>query len=667
MPPYGLYPIPRHHLHGSTPRTRPVFNSQKFEDGDTEVPVPVPVPTTDTGFPQPQVGEGQTGDRVSEVKGKKKKKKNNRGKCRHSHLPGESESTVPQVAVSTPQATATPAISTPQAIATPAVLNLQEKNNNKEKELNENGTGAETSVAKKRKRAATNKTETPSKTLQDPTPGSFVVGGDMLQNLQSSMGNLGSSFGHVSTPTPVQSVEKRSKKRRKSGTNVEEQPTPNAAKEDVQPMSTKRAKKKARKNSNVGASTLHTPTKATASVPVTPVKETPVPLPSNVSMKSKKEYAPTHLSPSMSVDEQEPAFSSPAPQALRKVDIKSKSQTPLTTSNLMRYTQPLNDTPDAKPRSLFVASAATSVASSVSSMDVRGELTRANKPYSRSGAEFDPFVSPITKKSIRREFHKESDVTVFEKKYRKSQKTVNFSDETEYLDKHIEWQAENKAKGLLPCLGQATGCNSKREQVLRLSKEDPSNLLKVLVTTDSEHNALDEAKSRCTAAEYFLMMAVAARVPVPIGRMEGVWTLYCPNYSQIHVDKYGFGQRTLSIFSMPSPHDAEAYTARLSIPPRSMLYSVLSFAVPPHASFRTITVKTSAEGYKMQLVFLGNGYLQLRVDLNLLLRGKPTETAEGKPMYMEFIGVHEQAVQWKQKEDELEIEGRKLFAKYDGV
>jgi hypothetical protein len=273
MPPYGLYPIPRHHLHGSTPRTRPVFNSQKFEDGDTEVPVPVPVPTTDTGFPQPQVGEGQTGDRVSEVKGKKKKKKNNRGKCRHSHLPGESESTVPQVAVSTPQATATPAISTPQAIATPAVLNLQEKNNNKEKELNENGTGAETSVAKKRKRAATNKTETPSKTLQDPTPGSFVVGGDMLQNLQSSMGNLGSSFGHVSTPTPVQSVEKRSKKRRKSGTNVEEQPTPNAAKEDVQPMSTKRAKKKARKNSNVGASTLHTPTKATASVPVTPVKE----------------------------------------------------------------------------------------------------------------------------------------------------------------------------------------------------------------------------------------------------------------------------------------------------------------------------------------------------------------------------------------------------------
>jgi hypothetical protein len=657
MPPYGLYPIPRHHLHGSTPRTRPVFNSQKFEDGDADVPVPVP--TTDTGISQPQVGEGQMDDRVPGVKGKKKKKKkkkNNRGKRRHSHLPGESESTVLQAAVSTPQVTATPAVS-----------NSEGKKDNKGKELDENGTGVETSVAKKRKRAAANKTKTPSKTLQDPALGGFVVGGDMLQNLQSSMGNLGSSFGHTSTPTPMQSVEKQSKNRRKSGTNAKQQPTPNTAKEDAQSTSMKRAKKKARKNSNVDASTLHTPTKATAALPVTPVKETPVPLPSNVSTKSKKEHAPAHLSPSMSVDEQEPAFSSPAPQALRKVDIKSKFQTPLTTSNLMRYTQPLNDTPDAKPRSLFVASAATSVASSVSSMDVRGDLTRANKPYSRSGAEFDPFVSPITKKSIRREFHEESDVAVFEKKYSKAQKTVNFSDETEYLDKHIEWQAENKSKGLLPCLGQATGCNSKREQVLRLSKEDPSNLLKVLVTTDSEHNALDEAKSRCTAAEYFLMMAVAARVPVPIGRIEGVWTLYCPNYSQIHVDKYGFGQRTLSIFSMPSPQDTEAYTARLSIPPRSMLYSVLSFAVPPHASFRTITVKTSAEGYKMQLVFLGNGYLQLRVDLNLLLRGKPTETAEGKPMYMEFIGVHEQAVQWRQKEDELEVEGRKLFAKYDGA
>jgi hypothetical protein len=268
--------------------------------------------------------------------------------------------------------------------------------------------------------------------------------------------------------------------------------------------------------------------------------------------------------------------------------------------------------------------------------------------------------------SKHREHHEESGATVFGKKYRKAQKTTNFSDEAEYLDAHLKWQIDNNSKGPLPCLGLATGCNSKREQVLRLSKEDSSNFLKVLVTTDGEHSTLEEAKTRCTAAESFLAMAVAAKVPVPIGQVEGVWTLYCPNYSQIHIDKYGFGQRTLNIFSIPDFQDDRSYTARLSIPPRSMLYSVLSFTVPPHASFRTTTIKTSVEGYKLDLIFLGNGYLQLRVDLNLLLRGKPTETAEGKPMYMEFIGVHENAVQWREKEDELEVEGRKLFAKYDG-
>jgi hypothetical protein len=30
------------------------------------------------------------------------------------------------------------------------------------------------------------------------------------------------------------------------------------------------------------------------------------------------------------------------------------------------------------------------------------------------------------------------------------------------------------------------------------------------------------------------------------------------------------------------------------------------------------------------------------------------------------VGVHERAVVWKESEDELEVVGRKLFAKYDG-
>ena len=487
----------------------------------------------------------------------------------------------------------------------------------------------------------------------------------MLQALQSSMGSLSSNFGKVPTPARVQSPEKRSKKIRKSEMN-EGTPVSHVVKEHVRSVKKQKADSKTVEHDCLGVFTPRTPTKAVVIADTIPGKETPVPPPSNVSTKSNKGHLLTNSSPSTLRDNKKLAPHSSTRQAPRKGHVEAKSQTPLTVSNLVRYTQPLNDTLEPKPQPRNALSAAASTASSVSSLDVGEDLTRANKPYSRSGAETDPFVTPHIKQNVRREFHEEAHAALFEEKYRKIRKTVNFSDEAEYLDKHLQWQAENNAKGPLPCLGMATGCNSKREQVLRLSKEDTSNLLKVLVTTDSEHHALDEANSCCTAAEYFLMMAIAARVPVPVGRVEGVWMLYCPNYSQIHVDKYGFGQRTLSIFSLPSLENPQAYTARLSIPPRSMLYSVISFTVPPHASFRTTTIKTSAEGYKMQLVFFGNGYLQLRVDLNLLLRGKSTETAEGKPMYMAFIGVHENAVVWRKKEDELEVEGRKIFAKYDG-
>ena len=255
----------------------------------------------------------------------------------------------------------------------------------------------------------------------------------------------------------------------------------------------------------------------------------------------------------------------------------------------------------------------------------------------------------------------------FIERYRAVQKAVNFSDEQDYLSSAIKWRKDNNALGDLPCLGiKASGCNTKREQVLRLSREDPSDFLKVLVTTEADHAVLEDAKARSSAAESLLSMSITARVPVPIGKLEGVWELYCPQYSETHIDKYGYGQRTLTLFSMAGFNESHAYTARLSIPPRSMLFSILSFSVPPHASFRTTTVKTSAEGYKMDLVFLGNGYLQLRVDLSLLLSGKPTETKEGKRVVMEVVGVHERAVVWEGRGDEVGVVGRMLFAKYDG-
>ena len=256
----------------------------------------------------------------------------------------------------------------------------------------------------------------------------------------------------------------------------------------------------------------------------------------------------------------------------------------------------------------------------------------------------------------------------FTEKYRAVQKAVNFSDEQEYLHAALKWREDNNALGPPPCLGiKASGCNTKREQLLRLSREDPSNPLKIVVTTEADHGSLDDAKQRAAMAESLLATSIPARVPVPIGHLEGVWKLYCPQYSDTHIDKWAYGQRTLTLFSLPisTPNDSQTYTARLSIPPRSMLFSILSFSVPPHASFRTTTIKTSVEGYKMDVVFLGNGYLQLRVDLSLLLSGKKTEK-KGRQVVMEFVGVHERAVVWEEREDELEREGRRLFAKYDG-
>lgn len=65
-------------------------------------------------------------------------------------------------------------------------------------------------------------------------------------------------------------------------------------------------------------------------------------------------------------------------------------------------------------------------------------------------------------------------------------------------------------------------------------------------------------------------------------------------------------------------------------------------------------------------MFLGNGYLLLRLDLGLLLSGKPALMRGGRRVLMEFVGVHESAVVWRAEQDELEVVGRRLFAKYDG-
>jgi hypothetical protein len=388
--------------------------------------------------------------------------------------------------------------------------------------------------------------------------------------------------------------------------------------------------------------------------------------------KSKKSKKATETSPPTLVVTEAP---SSAPTALdndHKLQLKTDGRVSLTASNLHKYTtttQPLSDEPKPRPRVVSrAASTAGSTTSGGTTPSVKEMFACVGKPYSRSGAETDPFVAPEAKKKVRRETHEEVSIRMFNERFEAAQRAVNFTDEAGYLASFLAWRKANNTLGPLPCLGiKASGCSIKKENALKLIREDPKNPLKVVVTTEADAALLEDASSRALAAESLLAMSIAARIPIPIGNLEGAWKLFCAPYSATHVDKYGYGQRTLTIHSVPGSQDLSSFTARLSIPPRSMLYQILSFEVPPHASFRSTVVKTSVEGYKMEIVFLGNGYLLLRADLRLLLSGKEAMANGGKKAgVMEFVGVHERAVVWKESEDELEVVGRKLFAKYDG-
>ncbi|KAF1996022.1 hypothetical protein P154DRAFT_609520 [Amniculicola lignicola CBS 123094] len=302
----------------------------------------------------------------------------------------------------------------------------------------------------------------------------------------------------------------------------------------------------------------------------------------------------------------------------------------LTPKNLEHLIQPLSDGPKPKMKRQ------SSIISAFSTM------TRTS-----ASTATDSILPPSRHEKKAGEQHKEAQQGPFDETFYSLQKGVNFTQEMVYLNSYLDWHVENDSTDPMPCLGQATGCNTKKEQIVRLGREESISIAALLDKNASgDPYALEDADNCANKAEEFIMMAVRARVPVPVGRLDGIWTLYCPKYAEHHFDRYGYGERTLTISSILGFKAKNSYTARLSIPPRPVEYSVLTFASPPHASLRTTTIKTAHEGYEMDVIFMGNGYLHLRMDLNLLLKGKPTEVVDGKKMWMEFIGVHENALKW---------------------
>jgi hypothetical protein len=696
MPPKGLYAMGRHHLYGGQ-RARPSFNSNDFK------PAPEPeravVTGTDADHTPDEVNQFE---RESDKKCKKRERREKKEKK-------EAKKNKPLIMETAPEL---------KGAASQDVKASQDVVENKKDEQLKHAKKVEGGAVQqpltlgvrknKRKRESETRLETPT-TVHDTTiNGNFIVGEDVVDNKKASLDGLGTYTAQWSkTQEPLEKPSKKLKKpNRKSHVGLvhDHQPSANTV-EGGKAATLEKPKEKRHKKRQSGTlqqekdealpPTTTTPRKTpipppqlsllpsssvAVLVPETPPSKsttranlpskTPIPFPQLGSVRnrasqsklSKKEQVTVLLStPTSAGDVHTPTPTIPvAANGVPRPSVPNA----LTDVNLMEHTKP--STKGAKPKHARRAvSTVTSLPESSSTRSIIDAFARIGKPYVRSGAEVDPFVSSEGRAGKCGETHEEAPMNVFNEKFNELQKTVNFTEELGYMAVYVKWLVENESNQL-PCLGNVTGCTAKKEEILRLSKEENLTVLSQLYTKGDEVEALKAATNRARLADELLMLSLKARVPVPIGRLEGTWTLYCPKYADYHFDRYGYGQRTLTVSSIAGFKHRNTYTARLNIPPRSMSYSILAFSTPPHASFRTSTVRTAAEGYTMDFVFLGNGYLQLRVDLNLLLKGKATGEVEGKKVHMVFIGVHEKAVRWEEERDELEEEAKKLFAKYDG-
>lgn len=672
MPPSSLYPFPRHHMYGADLK-RPEFNAKDFD-----------LPYVDDMRTVGQInGIGEREMNCEEQVKKGKKKKDKSKKHRESHEPLE--------AIAVDQETNTASSKRQAAFgASSSVAPLTASPNSKiKRSRKDEGPCLNTSQShtKKRKHEDDNRTIVPDTSACEPKKKSKkkkksdrksdisrFTETQRMEGLNQAHCRLGEEQDSMPKPSVISksSPKKTHEKQEelgngKSCTNGQIHASISSpAPKNSTPLSTPVKSAKSSISASRKAYQMRVPHQsheADIIAPETPpttrqmsrqMTKTPMPFPPHSSRPtittpklSKKERVTVTLSDSSSQIQNAVPFTVPA--AIRRPPI-SKTPVPLP-----KMTQPLTDEPKIKPKrhpevpraSSETDSLPSSRSSSVSIMDVW---------LGRSGSTIDPGHTAQNNRSNHRETHEEASLNAFNQRFNELQLSVNFDHEREYLNQYLDWQAENESEGPFPCLGRATGCTPKKEEILKLSREEDINIVKALGADAVDEDTLKGATQAAQKAEELLKLTICARIPVPIGLIEGTWKLYCPKYSAHHVDKYAFGERTLRISTIAGFKVQNTYTAKLSIPPRSVLYSILTFSTPPHASFRVTMIKTAAEGYKMDLIFLGNGFLQMRVDLNVLLRGKPTETVGGKKGWMEFVGVHERAVQWTKANDELEDE-----------
>jgi hypothetical protein len=494
-----------------------------------------------------------------------------------------------------------------------------------------------------------------------PVPRDWIDGSDELKAKEQKKDQRNKGLiSNVVTPSPVP-------------VQVTKQ-TPIPFPQLLQAPTTKSTGTKPRKNSEEGLP------HSNVLVPETPPSKTPkktaVPLPPSSKARygtvatrymPSKDHHQTMLvsSPTPNGDVPAPSIAPPALEFSQAVPKLPSVPHALTDANLRSFKRPLTDGTEPEIRAKIATSSVTSFPTSSGSISILEAFARVGKPHVRPIAERDPFVTTNDKQKALQEGRERIPHDVFSEKYREVTKIVDFDEEDQYLGEHLEWDAKHN-QDAVPCLHKMTGCSAKKEELIRLSKEQNMEILAQLDTPGDDVARLDEATNQAQRAEDLLMLATRARIPVPIGYIEGKWTLYCPKYADTHSDRYGYGQRSLTIHAIAGFKHKNTFTARMHLPPRTMAFSILAFQIPPHASFRATTVKTASEGYTMEMVFLGNGFLHLRADLGRLLTGTIRKPHEDNHV-MEFLGVHDQATQWwSEKKDVVEDEGRLLLAKYDG-
>jgi hypothetical protein len=711
MPPHGLYPIPQHHLYNGS-KHRPSFNTMDFAHQETEAAI---------------------SEHVSQNHGNGEMKKYEKMKREHSH---DEERDVPVSASNS------------------VISNMKTKCSSKNNRNEEDEKSVSHSFAKKRKRESEGKTEMLSLAHSVSTDG-FVIGGDILRNLEASMGSMGEDFVQWSSPmkksTELQKKRKEKKKKTgKMGKNLAE----NLSEIPAQVFKDSKKKKKKKQKSGSAASdelgnksvVTQTGSSTTKSPYVTAFRKSHVPLPPSRQLSTysalkltEQEKKQTHDSDGIKVPTTPLSNATRTPQhghtttsfpkpsfndTLRAVilppnkeprtpvrlplssyydsDSGSKVDLDTQTSKLSvsrnkdyengRLSSQLGLSPATLDKVLNIravneeeqagcvtrqvsggSSTATSLPSSSSSTSFPALFNRVGMPYARSGAGSDAFVQLEVKEKDSIEMHEESNLKTFRKKFRHAQQTINFSDELDYLKEYLTWNAANYAAVPYPCLSKATGCNARKEAIIQSAKDQGQIVNRFQESGGINLDAMTDASFRTQKAEEFLMTTIRARIPVPIGTLAGEYKLFSPKYSEHHYDLYCLGERTLTIYSVAGMKAEGAFKARLNIKPRPASFVIQPFTAPPHASFRTTVITTTPEGanpvrYKIEVVFLGNGYLQLRADLNSLLRGKQTEAMAVKSSYMEFLGVHEKALQWKMEiKDEIQEEGKRLFAKYGSM